>query len=269
MDFYYFGGNFDYGFVEKLDKAGFVGVMYTYDNTQGDFFTTLARDIKMYEKIKYLIAIRPYSISPQYLCMINKSVGEIMPNRLQINLISGHLKSHEEDVGGILGEVNDHSSNVDRSNYLIEYFRTLEKMKENKKNHVPDYYVSTTNKYVFNAASELKAKMIVSHRDYTNGCWPLSSEFHSIKPDEPFSAKGEKMLVCVSPILRKTQEEIDALDKPYLTSDTVYFTHDQFDHYVKQLEEDGITELMVFGYPEQERQIIIDYIGEYNKRKSV
>jgi hypothetical protein len=56
----------------------------------------LARDIDLTKKIKYMIALRPYNISPQYLTMINQSINQIMPDRLQINFISGYIKPHEK-----------------------------------------------------------------------------------------------------------------------------------------------------------------------------
>jgi alkanesulfonate monooxygenase len=124
MEFYYFGGYFDEGFISRLEESGFSGVMFTYDSTQGDMFTQIARDIKHTEKIKYLVAIRPYTISPQYICMINNSINKIMPGRLQINLISGYIKDHEANFGGIIGDTNDSSSNIDKSKYIINYLES-------------------------------------------------------------------------------------------------------------------------------------------------
>jgi hypothetical protein len=54
-----------------------------------------ARDIDISKKIKYMVAIRPYAISPQYLVMMNHSMNDIMSNRVQFNLILGHIKEHE------------------------------------------------------------------------------------------------------------------------------------------------------------------------------
>jgi hypothetical protein len=266
MDFYYFGGNMHTTIVTDLNNAHFTGVLFTYDATQGDFFTRLARDIRHDEKIKYMIAIRPYTISPQYLCMISQSIEEIMPKRLQINLISGHVKPHEQSVGGILGDVTDSSSNVDRSNYLIKYVQMLEDLRKDQRNHIPEYYVSTTNRFVFDASCDLNSKMIIAYRNYKYGCWVLKSEFDQIiEKGDPFSLDKTQSMISLSPIIRKTQEEIDALDKPYLTYDTDYFTYEQFDTFVKKLEGQGIKELMLGGWPEEERDIIIDFVKKYKE----
>jgi len=60
MNFYYFGGVFHENSMETapiLEKNNFSGVMYTYDPTEGDMFTRVAREIKTDGKIKYLVAI--------------------------------------------------------------------------------------------------------------------------------------------------------------------------------------------------------------------
>ena len=88
MKFYYFGGNFYDGHTTLLENSHFDGVMFVYDSALGDVFTKMVENMKTNEKIKYLVAIRPYAISPQYLCMINQSINSIMPDRLQINFVS-------------------------------------------------------------------------------------------------------------------------------------------------------------------------------------
>jgi hypothetical protein len=107
MEFYYFGGVMgntnSLKTPSKLEAHNFSGVMFTHDIPEGDMFVKTAVDINPDEKIKYLVAIRPYTISPQYLSMINRSMDNIDRDRLQINLISGYIKDHEDCVGGVVG----------------------------------------------------------------------------------------------------------------------------------------------------------------------
>jgi len=156
MKFYYFGGTFGLGHLNSLEtpsaleKHNFDGVMFTYDATQGDMFVRTAKDIDPNKKIKYLIAIRPYTISPQYLQTINDSMNEIDMARLQLNFIAGYIKDHENDIAGIVGDVVDNSNSISKSNYMINFIETLNIMKINK--NPLDFYVSTTNSYVFDEA---------------------------------------------------------------------------------------------------------------------
>lgn len=279
MKFYYFGGSFDQGRMESLEQSNFHGVMFTYDATQGDFFTQVARNIKPKGTIKYLLAIRPYTISPQYLCMINHSINKISPNRLQLNIITGHIKEHEKAVGGIIGDVTDASNNIDRSNYLIQFIHELKRMKNNNKVTdcvgkpyeilVPDYYVSVSNQYVLDAAKETNSKIIFSYNSYKHNSWTIrrDSSNNILELGEPIDLTGHEILFCIAPRLRKTQEEIDNLEKPWLTYDTEYFTYDEFENFIKELEDRGIKEMLIYALPFlEETPYILDFVKQYTDK---
>jgi alkanesulfonate monooxygenase SsuD/methylene tetrahydromethanopterin reductase-like flavin-dependent oxidoreductase (luciferase family) len=280
MNFYYFGGYIGSGQISRLEESHFSGVMFTYDATQGDIFTLIARDIKHSEKIKYLVAIRPYSISPQYLCMINKSINSIMPNRLQINLISGYIKDHEADFGGIIGKVNDLSSRVDRSNYMIEYIDEINSMPGNKTSKYPlDFYVSTTNEYVLKVVQKNKNKIILPYRDYKNGYWMVIDEHESQFAGPDFKLGDTEVMLAVTPIIRKTKEELDLLggyakrpvwrkgEKSVTVNDVGYFTYEEFDDFVTGLEADGINHMLINAVPHSESDGLIDFIKHYKELK--
>lgn len=267
MKFYYFGAFIEE--IKTLEDSGFSGVLFTFDNQQGDFFTRIANTINETKKIKFMVAIRPYVISPQYLCMINQSMEMISPRRLQLNLISGHIKQHEENIGGIVGDVNDSSSKIDRSNYLISFLDTMNSIQKPSSGvaYIPDFYVSATNSYVFNAASKHKNKMIVQYREFLKQSW---TEYYDNGMHEgpKFDLTGQKVMVSVGPIIRKTQEEIDNLDKPYLTNDTAYFTHDELKKAIKDLEDNGIDEILMFAWPAEEQKYIINFVKDYTENQS-
>lgn len=279
MKFYYFGGNFRQGEITRLEQHHFDGVMFVYDAVLGDVFTKIARDIRMNEKIKYLVAIRPYAISPQYLCMINKSINSIMPNRLQVNLISGYIKDHESSFGGILGDINDTSNRIDRSNYLIDYVNTLNTMPGNKKGTPLDFYTSTTNEYVFNATAEFNNKIILPYRDYKNGYWTLINGPYGQDVGNKFDVTGRKIMLAITPIIRKTEEDFDKTDEYAKRpgwknneergkiTDIEYFTYKEFDSFIKNLESQGITEILMNGHQEKEREHLISFIKEYRELK--
>jgi hypothetical protein len=272
MDFYYFGGFIGDQQVQHIEDHHFAGILFTYDIRQGDFFTRVARDIDLSKKIKYMVAIRPYVISPQYLSMISQSMHDIMPNRLQINLISGHIKPHEKEVGGVLGNLNDSSSHIDKSNYLIEYIECLDKLKNSiQKTAVPDYYVSTTNQYVFDAASKLNNKMIIQYAEYNQGCWTNYENYQTnnqiVTMGEKIDVKGKDIMISIAPILRKTQEEIDSLEKSKHTTDTAYFTYDEFEARIEEIKKDGINQLMFISWPTEEREYVMDFVKQYKEKE--
>lgn len=273
MNFYYFGGVFNdvnsQETASKLERNNFSGVMFTYDSTQGDMFVRVARDINKEEKIKYLIAIRPYTISPQYLNTINDSISQIAKDRLQVNLISGYIKDHEKDVSGIVGEVNDSSDSVDRSNYMIEFLKALNEMPDNKL----DFYVSTTNSYVFDTVKQYENKIILPYHIYKRGFWSDSLKDTSLMYE--LDIDNTEVMIAMTPIIRDTEEELNLLhnhairpiwkkgEKSKVLDDVEYFTPDSFNDFIEALEADGINHLLINAVPRDEKDIIIPFIKEY------
>jgi hypothetical protein len=282
MSFYYFGGTFgqtiDPKYPHNLEKNNFSGVMYTYDATKGDMLVRVARDIKLDEKIKYLIAIRPYTISPQYLCAVNDSINEIMKDRLQINFIGGYTKDSEAHIGGIIGDVNDQSETIPKQNYLINFITTLNEMKTDKKKL--DFFVSTTNKYVFNTIKKYNNKIILPYSIYSRMTW-IDHRLKEYHPENDLvDLTGVETMVALTPIIRQTKEELEKLtnyairpawkkgEVENVVSDVEYFTHETFDKFVKDLEKDGIKYLLINAVPLEENEIILPFIKDYvEKRK--
>jgi hypothetical protein len=283
MKFYYFGSTFDGlpPFANDLESSGFAGTLFTYGPLQGDYFTKIARDLKTNQKIKYMVAIRPYAISPQYLCMISDSFDSIQEGRLQINLISGHIKPDESDFGGFLGNINDQSSRKDRSNYLIEYIEELSRMEKDAGIKMPDYYVSCSNKYTYETADRLGQKIILPYSIYNNGYFLNIDVEGETKPGDTLNLIDKKIMISVGPIIRETQEEIDLefpkdktmrtyegkiyLDRERPTTDTEFFTAQDFFNFIKQLESEGIKEVLLSSATLEERLKIVEYVKRYTE----
>jgi hypothetical protein len=278
VNFYYFGGVFnDKNSLEtasSLDKHHFSGVLYTYDATQGDMFVRAAKDINPEENIKYLIAIRPYTISPQYIYSINESISEIAKDRLQINVVAGYIKDHEKDLGGIVGEVNDLSHSIDKSNYTIEFIKSLNQISSSKeKENLLDVYISTTNSYVFDEAKKHGHKVIMPYHVYKRGFWSDAYKDSSLMID--LEIEDTEIMLTMTPIIRKTEEELKELTNYALRpvwkkgevskviDDVEYFTHESFHEFVETLEEKGIHHLLINAIPRQEVQVIAPFIKEY------
>ena len=282
MNFHYFGGHVSTtaSNIDELEDAHCDGILFTYRPWQGDFFTFVARTMKLDQKIKYMIAIRPHALSAQYLCMINQSINEIQPERLQINIIAGHIKPDEVDFGGILGTVTDASSIPDRTNYMIDYLKELRDMESNGV-QIPECYVTCTNIHSLEAVAKLGYKIIFPYREYKFGYFLDKSVDGQLKPGVSFDLSDKKIMLAISPIIRDTQEEIDAefpknivvhtqdgksyLDRFRFLNDTAYFTYDNFVRFVKELESKGINEILFNGAPESERDNLIKYIKRYKE----
>ncbi len=273
MKFYYFGGVLGEEESVKspsnLNRHHFDGVMFTHDIPQGDIFIQTAMDLKVNEKIKYLIAIRPYTISPQYLAMINDSLNKVQKDRVQLNIISGYTKDHEDGVKGIVGSVNDQSDKVEKRKYLVEFLHSLNEMNKNKNIKAPlDFFVTTTNPRVLDAVNKHNNKIILPYSLYKNNIWFK-------KFNRPLDVNSKEIMIAITPIIRETEEELESLKNYALrptwqsgevsrvVNDAEYFTNKTFHELIKNLQENGINYLLINAVPQAENAIIIPFIKKY------
>lgn len=268
MKYYYFSGR-DHtkdNKISTLEENGFSGALFIYQSWCDDFITKAANDADSTSNMVYMVAMRPYAISPQYLVMLSNSMHDIMPDRFQFNLISGHIKDREKPFGGMPNSVNDQSSHIERSNYLIDYLKELDKMyKLGAFHRMPDFFVSTTNEYVFETASVLKNKMIISYLDYKNKRWRIYEDYQNggdVFLGKEIDLSNQKVMISIAPIIRDTVEEIEILSRTQRSNDTEYFTYQEFYHFVETLKSKGIEYLLISPYSEEEEDYIYKAIKE-------
>jgi len=249
MKFYLF--NPDFKLLSEMEDAGVVGNLFTYDTKQSDFFTKIARDIDVHKKIKYMVAIRPHVLSPEYLVKIHKSIREIAKeDRLQINLISGKINAEEQEIIRTLGKITNKSTTIERSNHLIEYVELLNQLPQREK---PDYYVSVTNDFTFETASKYNNKMIVPYHQYMNNKYDVADK---------------KIMIYLTPIIRKTQKELDSLEGYEVQNiEDVKFTHDSMTSLVDRLQSEGIKEIIFSAWNIEDIRKNLDFVKEYNYSK--
>jgi hypothetical protein len=97
--------------------------------------------------------------------------------------------------------------------------------------------------------------------------WMIYDEDGRMREGDNFDLKGKEIMIALTPILRKTQEEIDLVDKSSEATDIDYFTYDQFNYLIKQLESENIKHLLVDGWPENERDEVIEFVKYYTELK--
>jgi hypothetical protein len=68
--------------IKELDGYGYYSVLLTYHSKADDYFIKAARVLTNKQKIKLMLAIRTYAISPEYLSMICKSLNHISNEKI-------------------------------------------------------------------------------------------------------------------------------------------------------------------------------------------
>jgi len=249
MNFYMYINDIDK--VKNLIEHNYSGALLTYNVNNGDYFVKIAKTIVPEKDFKYLVAIRPYAISPQYLCMINNSINEISKNKLQINFVSGRRKEVEKGFDGIIGPVNDDSSKEERSDYLVKYIDVLESLNVD----IPDYYISATNQSVFDVGDKHNSKIIIVYSQYV---------------EKKYDISNKKIMLALSLVLRETEEEINALDKNKYVQiqDVGFFTYKEFVLFLDELKEKEINEILIYSSNEEEIKRINNFVKQYKETEN-
>jgi hypothetical protein len=143
MNIYWFARHLEKDLAEvsdMLEDAGFYGWLLPYVAGLPDPFVRIARSLNTDQKLKYLVAVRPYTISPQYLLAITRGLDFIQKDRVRINFVPGWKSSGEREhyFSGPTGLINDSSSLDDRKKYLCSYIEDFRNMNGKK----PYTYIS-------------------------------------------------------------------------------------------------------------------------------
>jgi hypothetical protein len=224
----------DFGLIKELDEIGVDGVLHTYNAHQPNPFVTIPKNLPQ-TNIKHMVAIRPYTISPQLLSQIGMTFDQLYGKGvLQINLISGWIKENEKDFGGIVGPVNDYSTSIERSKYLIDYLDVL----ENLENKTLDYYVSVTNEFTFDAAVKHDSKMIIDYNHFKQNKYDI---------------KDKKIMVMLSPI----------------GSNGIVLSHEDLLLCLSELEFNGVKEVIFPGGEDSVIKHTIDLVKIYRANGSM
>ena len=232
-------------YVTNLDEAGFYGLLLPYAVGYGDSFVRAAYSLNPDQKIKYLIAIRPHTLSPQYLAMLCRSMDKLDPGRVQINFVAGQIHENEKWFGGILGDITDDTPALERKKYLIDYVKNFTSLDF----ETPVVCVSGMTEEIFSLVEECADYNIIAYDAY--------------RRQGGFRKISKPRIISMCPFIRDTQEEIDSLDLTDTPQDIVYTTEENLIALIKSLKEDGIEDVMFFSHGEEEE---MDRIVEFVKK---
>jgi hypothetical protein len=237
--------------ANDLESYGFNGAMYPYSPGMGDFFTKISRMIDTESNFKYIVAIRTYVISPQYLSMLCSSINNISKNRVMLNFLTGYVNSGEKEIGGILSDINDNSSNILRSNHMLEYAKEFKRVSNSGYFSPVDFFISTTNNNVFDQC--------------TKNNFPILMPYLRYKEDW-FNNVGQKIILMIAPVILSDDSAKDwkcdnenecRHPKDQNCANLDFFTKDSFFVFLNECEKNGI-----YGILFQESDYLKEQYGE-------
>jgi alkanesulfonate monooxygenase SsuD/methylene tetrahydromethanopterin reductase-like flavin-dependent oxidoreductase (luciferase family) len=149
-----------------LNSAGYESVLLTFHSACSDYFIKSAAAVTPGEKIKYMIALRPYHVSPQYCAMMTEGFHEIDKNRIIFNWLAGdqHNRSDEGDQLDVYGN-SDTLNSVDKRKIFVRDFVSQYKSMDILKN-CPDMVFSGYSDYTIETAKIFNSPTLCMIDDY-------------------------------------------------------------------------------------------------------
>jgi alkanesulfonate monooxygenase SsuD/methylene tetrahydromethanopterin reductase-like flavin-dependent oxidoreductase (luciferase family) len=216
----------------KLDSSLYNSVLFVYHSKEDDFLTKAVHIMSETQKIKYMIAIRTYAISPEYLSMICRSINNIIPNKIMLNIVSGDL--HEEETS--IEDLVDISNLVDSQDKRIEY---------------TDRWMSKF--------THMNPGIDIVMGGHSSKTLDLANKYNAIPlsmVDKYLASKDQSsgnQMVAIGVIITETEEEAEDFHQKYLNiyeiPKYIYGTKENFKSKIKYLEKNGVTDVLLHGHP--------------------
>ena len=178
----------------QLENFGYHSVLLTFHSKSPDYLIKSAAALIPGNKLKYMIALRPYHLSPQFCAMVTEGYNQIEPNRLIFNWIAGNFDKRNDEGAqvDVLGNTEEIDTITKRTTFLRNFvdqynsFDIVTKKPEMVFSGFSDYTLETVK--IFNGTS------LCMIDDYRNNI----SKFEGI----------EKIMVAVNPIILESNDEV-------------------------------------------------------------
>lgn len=237
-----------------LDDAGYYSVLLTYHSLKSDAWIKCARALNLNHSIKYMIAIRTYSISPEYFSMMHNAFEEIAPNRLMFNIVSGDIHEEESSVSDVL-YINDL---IDTSQKRVDYTKEwIQKIKLiNKIKNFPEIVMAGT--------SDKTLKMASDHADYT------LCMIDQYKDSVEKFYKNNKKIIAAQIVIRENYEDAKKfveknIGEKHKQGWTIFGSESDIIAEISNLESIGVTDIMLrCNNNDTEKHLVHNFVKKYN-----
>lgn len=219
--------------THKASESGFYSMLMTYHSRQEDFWIKSAKIIDDSIKMKMMIAIRTYAISPEYCAMMIAASNSLSKNKIILNVVAGDLHKDETSIADVIA-INDLiATSQDRVAYTTKWldkFRSLDIIK----NQIPEIVISgTSEKSIYN---------LINYGDY--GLAML--DYYTLGESEFPKEKG--WMAATEIKIFKENEDIDSFinsKDPSVLKWIVYGNKEDVLNKLNEIEKSGVTDLLV------------------------
>jgi alkanesulfonate monooxygenase SsuD/methylene tetrahydromethanopterin reductase-like flavin-dependent oxidoreductase (luciferase family) len=215
-----------------LEFAGYYSTLTVYHSQIPDYWIKIANIINPEHKLKYMIAMRTYAISPEYCAMMCEAFNELSPNRLILNIAAGDIQSDETSVSDVVAISNLLTTHEDRVKYTSEWLEKFTNLTLLK--NKPEIVISGTSKETIVNANNYADAHLSMYSSYKDGLKDL--------------IKTNKKIVSGPIIIRDTKEEAEdiynQLPNNMIKGSCLFGTENEIIEQIKNMGKEGITDIL-------------------------
>lgn len=219
--------------VSTLDWAGYDSVLLPYHNMFGDNFIRAARAVNEFEKIKYNIALRTTSLSPEYCAMMCYAFHSIAPNRLMLNLLTGTPEAIEDR-----GQINNERDALRKQ--LNKFAADL------KDNHL---FKKTNTQIMISGNSPEILKIARDNADFTATNALCIERENGLTEVRMGHLNAPRLTISTDICVFDTAEEAEQFEKIHGSHQSIIGTRQSVANRLLELQRQGVTDILVAQHP--------------------
>ncbi len=241
--------------MHELDQVGYYSVLFTVHSRMSDSFPKAAYSINRRQKIKYMMAVRPYLFSPQYFKSLVAGLDDIQPNRFMINWVHGEL-GPKENFNGIMDLQANLFDRSERREYLKRFIKTLDSANMYHNFVMPESLLSGGSAESVALAADLGMHSANGYDSFVRGGYAHYA-----------NKNFEKIFIQVDLLIRDTDEEAESAYQELVPDDykginIVYGSQETVIKKLSELRDLGATDLLIsnsFPCEKDERDIVHNF----------
>lgn len=216
-----------------LDYSGYYSLLTVYHSTIPDYWIKIANIINPEHKLKYMIAMRTYAISPEYCAMMCEGFSEIDKDRLILNIAAGDLQKDETSAQDAVGISNLLLTHEDRVAYTSEWLQKFTSLKLLK--NKPEIIISGTSEGTLSNSKKYADAHLCMYSSYRDG---LNKVIES-----------PRKMVSRPVIIRDTKQEAEdiynQLPNDMGKASCLFGTENEIIDQIDAMKSEGITDILV------------------------
>ena len=225
-----------------IDFYQYDSMLLTFHSDESDYWIKAAHAINTEDKVKYMIAIRPYALTAAYCSMMIDAFNEIDFNRMYLNIIAG-TNDDDQALFCTVTSIDERKKDSGR------FVKTLKSINKN----CPSVF--------FSGASE---ETVSNVKNFGDGQVITLSRFNEA------GLQSSRPIVRVSIILDDDANFIyDSMQYGKEKSNTIFGNKEEIKSKIKELESIGVTDLLIsntsFGSNDSRiHEVVLEMLEEQN-----